>query len=41
MLRKAAERTVTALWDRIGQFVDLFRPDECANYFSLCGYDPA
>ena len=41
MLRKAAERTVTGLWDRIGQIVDLFKPDECANYFSSCGYDPA
>lgn len=41
MLRKAAERTVTGLWDRIGQLVDLFQPDECANYFSSCGYDPA
>ena len=25
----------------IGQIVDLFKPDECANYFSSCGYDPA
>jgi transposase len=41
MLRKAAERTVTGLWDRIGQLVDLFKPDECAHYFSSCGYDPA
>jgi len=41
MLRKAAERTVTNLWDRIGLLVDIFQPDECANYFSSCGYDPA
>lgn len=40
MLRKARERTVTALWNRIGALVDIFRPLECANYFSSCGYDP-
>ena len=40
MLRKAAERTVSGLWNQIGKLVDLFRPDECANYFSSCGYEP-
>ena len=40
MLRKAGERTVTGLWDLIGKLVDIFQPDECANYFSSCGYDP-
>jgi transposase len=40
MLRKAGERTVSGLWDLIGQLVDLFEPAECANYFSSCGYDP-
>ncbi|MXO47282.1 IS630 family transposase [Erythrobacter vulgaris] len=40
MLRKAAERTVSGLWDLIGRLVDLFQPDESANYFSSCGYDP-
>jgi transposase len=40
MLRKAAERTVSALWNLIGRLVDLFQPDECANYFSSCGYEP-
>jgi transposase len=40
MLRKAGERTVSGLWSLIGALVDLFRPDECANYFSSCGYDP-
>jgi transposase len=39
MLRKAAELTVLGLWDLIGKLVDLFQPDECANYFSSCGYD--
>jgi transposase len=40
LLRKAAERTVSGLWDLIGRLVDLFTPRECANYFSSCGYDP-
>ena len=40
MLRKAAERTVSGLWDLIGKLVDIFQPAECANYFSSCGYDP-
>ena len=40
MLRKAGERTVSGLWSLIGRLVDLFQPQECANYFSSCGYDP-
>jgi len=40
MLRKAGERTVTGLWDLIGRLVDIFKPDECANYFTSCGYEP-
>ena len=40
MLRKAGERTVAGLWDLIGKLVDIFQPDECANYFSSCRYDP-
>jgi transposase len=40
MLRKAEERTVNGLWDLIGKLVDIFQPNECANYFSSCGYDP-
>ncbi|MCC4234123.1 IS630 family transposase [Sphingobium soli] len=40
MLRKAGERTVAGLWSLIGRLVDLFQPQECANYFSSCGYDP-
>ena len=39
LLRKAAERTVDGLWTAIGQFVDLFTPQECANYFAAAGYD--
>lgn len=40
MVRKAAKRTVSGLWDLIGKLVNLFHPRECANYFSSCGYDP-
>jgi transposase len=40
MLRKAGERTVSGLWSLIGKLVDIFEPDECANYFRSCGYDP-
>ena len=40
MLRKIGERTVSGLWDLIGRLVDIFKPDECANYFSSCGHDP-
>ena len=38
-LRKAAERTVSGLWNLIGQIVDIFTPQECTNYFGSCGYD--
>ena len=40
LLRKAAERTVGALWDRIGILLDAFTPSECANYFAAAGYEP-
>jgi transposase len=40
LLRKAAERTVGALWDRIGTILDAFTPAECANYFRAAGYEP-
>ena len=39
LLRKAAERTVTGLWNAIGRIVDCFMPDECANFFAAAGYD--
>jgi transposase len=38
LLRKAAERTVSALWNAIGRLIDAFTPDECANYFAAAGY---
>jgi transposase len=38
LLRGAAERSVEALWTRIGQLLDAFPPQECANYFRHAGY---
>ena len=38
LLRKAAHRTVDALWDEIGNLLNAFSPDECKNYFSSSGY---
>ena len=40
LLRTAAERTVAALWDRIGSVLDAFTPEECSNYFTRAGYAP-
>jgi transposase len=40
-LRKAAERSVDALWNRIGLILDDFSPTECANFFKAAGYAPA
>lgn len=38
MLRNAAERTMEATWKRIGQLLDCFSPNECANYLKNAGY---
>ena len=40
LLRKAAERTIDGLWRLIGTPIDAFSPGECANYFTVAGYDP-
>jgi hypothetical protein len=40
-LRRAAERTIHSLWTTIGRIVGLYAPQECANYFRACRYDPA
>ena len=32
-LRKAQERSIDILWQRIGKLLDLFQPGECANFF--------
>lgn len=38
LLRKAAERSLEATWQRIGTLLDAFPPQECANYFRNSGY---
>ena len=40
LLRKAAPRTIEALWSCVGKLVDLVTPNECRNMFAACGYDP-
>jgi transposase len=37
-LRKAAERTKEALWNRVGIICDTVSPQECLNYFRHAGY---
>jgi hypothetical protein len=39
LLRKAAERSIDALWSRIGKLLDAFSPQECANYLRHDGYN--
>ena len=39
--RKAEERTVDALWRRIGTLLDHFPPNECAAYLKGSGYPSA
>ena len=39
-LRKAAERTRDALWDRISTLINQVTPTECANFFTAAGYEP-
>ena len=38
LLRKAATRTVDALWNEIGRLLDRFTPDEFTRYFASSGY---
>ena len=38
LLRKAGARTITTLWNTIGNLLDRFAPAECANYLAHAGY---
>lgn len=38
LLRKAAKRTVSDLWNEIGKLLDTFSSSECKNYFASSGY---
>jgi transposase len=40
MLRKAAARSVEAVCAAIGQLLQAFTSQECANYFENAGYEP-
>jgi hypothetical protein len=39
-LRKAAARTIDALWDAIAHAIRDFSSDECANFLAHAGYVP-
>lgn len=38
LLRKAAKRSIDALWNHIGELLNAFTPQECSNYFKSSGY---
>jgi transposase len=38
LLRNAQPRDVEATWRKVGELLNLFSPDECANYFRNSGY---
>ena len=38
-LRKIAERSVRGLMNALETCAKIFKPSECVNYFSACGYD--
>jgi len=38
LLRKAAKRSIEALWKEIGDLLNAVTPAECPNFFTSCGY---
>ena len=40
LLRKAATRSLDALWAAVGDLLTRFKPGEFANYFQNSGYGP-
>ena len=38
LLRKADQRSIAAVWHRIGTLLGEFSPAECANYLRHAGY---
>ncbi len=38
LMRKAQSRDVELTWRKAGQLLDLFAPNECANYLRNSGY---
>jgi transposase len=41
LLRKADERSIHAVWNRIGSLIDQFTSTECASYIRHAGYGPS
>ena len=39
LLRKAAARTITELWEVIADGIEQFTHQECTNFFAAAGYD--
>ncbi len=39
LIRAKAERTISTLWNTVGDIIGLFEPHECANDFAPAGYD--
>ncbi len=39
LIRAKAKRTVSTLWNTVGDIIGLFEPQECANDFAPAGYD--
>jgi hypothetical protein len=37
-MKKAAARTIETLVAAVGQLLDAYTPQECANYFANAGY---
>ena len=40
LLRKADERSMAAVWHRIGELLHHFSPAECSSYLRHAGYAP-
>lgn len=40
LLKKAAARTLPALWDAIRSAIDAITPNDARNFFTACGYEP-
>ena len=41
LLRKADERSIAAVWHRIGSLLNEFSSTECMNYIRHAGYEPS
>lgn len=40
LLKKAAARTLTDLWDAIRDAIDAVTPSDCRGFFTAAGYEP-